>query len=414
MEKFKSILDEYYVSILRTDNGRFLNEKRYILPPTKLSEFVLELSDDPDKARDTSKIDGYVDCNLGEYQSPSIDGDHYVPEQVIFTGTQNPFRYDKDGNKIYSRAETLQYGNGILGLDGIKLKVVVESEVGHEPKRDVHGNVISTEKVVKVNGVSKIVVEPETVEVNRKFLRPYVKFVKSNRNSTHLLDRLHNETNVIEEGQITIVLSHKNLDNIAKYHILNTSSNLYYNGSLSKDGTERFKYSDFKFKRTLVLVEDEEQPNSWYSKLHIVEVHDSNGQSLGYVHEFNFNGIELVDKREEALELEKKELEELVEFLKDPKKFTELGARIPKGVLLVGPPGTGKTLLAKAVAGEAGAPFLSISGSDFVEMYVGVGASRVRDLFSQAIKKAPAIVFIDEIDAVGRHREIRWRTAHRS
>ena len=101
---------------------------------------------------------------------------------------------------------------------------------------------------------------------------------------------------------------------------------------------------------------------------------------------------------------EKEDLEELVEFLKDPNKFTELGARIPKGVLLVGPPGTGKTLLAKAVAGEAGVPFLSISGSDFVEMYVGVGASRVRDLFNQAMKKAPAIVFIDEIDAVGRHR----------
>ena len=95
---------------------------------------------------------------------------------------------------------------------------------------------------------------------------------------------------------------------------------------------------------------------------------------------------------------------ELVEFLKNPESFTELGARIPRGVLLVGPPGTGKTLLARAVAGEAGAPFLSISGSDFVEMYVGVGASRVRDLFEQAKKKAPAIVFIDEIDAVGRHR----------
>lgn len=101
---------------------------------------------------------------------------------------------------------------------------------------------------------------------------------------------------------------------------------------------------------------------------------------------------------------EKAELEELVEFLKSPESFTELGARIPRGVLLVGPPGTGKTLLARAVAGEAGAPFLSISGSDFVEMYVGVGASRVRDLFEQAKKKAPAIVFIDEIDAVGRHR----------
>ena len=101
---------------------------------------------------------------------------------------------------------------------------------------------------------------------------------------------------------------------------------------------------------------------------------------------------------------EKGELEELVEFLKAPKKFTELGARIPKGVLLVGPPGTGKTLLAKAVAGEAGVPFFSISGSDFVEMFVGVGASRVRDLFEQTKKNAPSIVFIDEIDAVGRRR----------
>ncbi|MBQ7740608.1 MAG: ATP-dependent zinc metalloprotease FtsH [Eubacterium sp.] len=103
-------------------------------------------------------------------------------------------------------------------------------------------------------------------------------------------------------------------------------------------------------------------------------------------------------------EEEKAELEELVDYLKQPEKYTQLGARIPKGVLLVGPPGTGKTLLAKAVAGEANAPFLSISGSDFVEMYVGVGASRVRDLFEQAKKKAPAIVFIDEIDAVGRQR----------
>ncbi len=101
---------------------------------------------------------------------------------------------------------------------------------------------------------------------------------------------------------------------------------------------------------------------------------------------------------------EKEELEEIVEFLKNPQAFNELGARIPKGVLLVGPPGTGKTLLARAVAGEADVPFFSISGSDFVEMYVGVGASRVRDLFDQAKKNAPSIIFIDEIDAVGRHR----------
>ena len=101
---------------------------------------------------------------------------------------------------------------------------------------------------------------------------------------------------------------------------------------------------------------------------------------------------------------EKEEMSEIVDFLKDPKKYNELGARIPKGVLLVGPPGTGKTLLARAVAGEAGVPFFSISGSDFVEMFVGVGASRVRDLFGEAKKEAPSIIFIDEIDAVGRQR----------
>lgn len=97
-------------------------------------------------------------------------------------------------------------------------------------------------------------------------------------------------------------------------------------------------------------------------------------------------------------------MQEIVEFLKDPRKFQSLGGRIPKGVLVVGPPGTGKTLLAKAVAGEAGVPFFSISGSDFVEMFVGVGASRVRDLFEQGKKHAPCIIFIDEIDAVGRLR----------
>ena len=105
-----------------------------------------------------------------------------------------------------------------------------------------------------------------------------------------------------------------------------------------------------------------------------------------------------------GLEEEKGELEEIVDFLKNPGRYTRVGARIPKGVLLVGPPGTGKTLIAKAVAGEAGVPFFSISGSDFVEMFVGVGASRVRDLFTNAKKNAPCIVFIDEIDAVARRR----------
>ena len=108
-----------------------------------------------------------------------------------------------------------------------------------------------------------------------------------------------------------------------------------------------------------------------------------------------------------GLREEKEELEEIVDFLKDPAKYTKVGARIPKGLILVGPPGTGKTLLAKAVAGEAGVPFFSISGSDFVEMFVGVGASRVRDLFAEAKKNAPCIVFIDEIDAVGKKRDGR-------
>jgi cell division protease FtsH len=115
-------------------------------------------------------------------------------------------------------------------------------------------------------------------------------------------------------------------------------------------------------------------------------------------------GVKITFKDVAGIEEAKEEVQEIIEFLKDPQKFQKLGGKIPKGVLLVGPPGAGKTLLAKAIAGEAGAPFFSISGSDFVEMFVGVGASRVRDLFEQAKKSSPCIIFIDEIDAVGRHR----------
>ena len=104
----------------------------------------------------------------------------------------------------------------------------------------------------------------------------------------------------------------------------------------------------------------------------------------------------------------KESLQEVVDFLHNPKRYTDIGAKLPKGALLVGPPGTGKTLLAKAVAGEAGVPFFSLAGSDFVEMFVGVGASRVRDLFKEAQKMAPCIIFIDEIDAIGKSRDSRY------
>ncbi|MCK4299325.1 MAG: AAA family ATPase, partial [Planctomycetes bacterium] len=113
-----------------------------------------------------------------------------------------------------------------------------------------------------------------------------------------------------------------------------------------------------------------------------------------------------------GIEEAKEDVKELIEFLKDPPKFQRLGGRIPRGVLLVGAPGTGKTLLAKAIAGEANVPFFSISGSDFVEMFVGVGASRVRDLFRQAKESSPCIIFLDEIDAVGRRRGHGWGGGH--
>src|SRR5437016_6040091 len=126
------------------------------------------------------------------------------------------------------------------------------------------------------------------------------------------------------------------------------------------------------------------------------------GKSRAKIYVENKTGVTFADVA--GVDEAKAELQEVVEFLREPKKYGRLGARVPKGVLLVGPPGTGKTLLARAVAGEAGVPFFSISGSEFVEMFVGVGAARVRDLFEQARQKAPAIIFIDELDALGRAR----------
>ncbi len=193
-------------------------------------------------------------------------------------------------------------------------------------------------------------------------------------------------------------------DSVDKYNENNPNSQIIYNYTKSTS-----KSWVISLLPTILLVAAGIFGVSFLIKKMGDTMQGENNRTLGFgriraktLEDANARGITFADVA--GCDEEKGELEELVEFLRDPKKFTELGARIPKGVLLVGPPGTGKTLLAKAVAGEAGAPFFSISGSDFVEMYVGVGASRVRDLFSQAIKKSPAIIFIDEIDAVGRHR----------
>ena len=132
------------------------------------------------------------------------------------------------------------------------------------------------------------------------------------------------------------------------------------------------------------------------------------GKSNAKIYAENETGVRFADVAGE--DEAKESLEEIVDLLHNPQKYTEIGARMPKGALLVGPPGTGKTLLAKAVAGEAGVPFFSMSGSEFVQMFVGMGAARVRDLFKQAQEKAPCIVFIDEIDAIGRSREASMST----
>lgn len=191
------------------------------------------------------------------------------------------------------------------------------------------------------------------------------------------------------------------------------------------DNTDIVKeITDKAMDQSVLNVKEEERPSGWVTFLtgiipflilglfFFFILSQAQGGGGGRVMNFGKSKAKMVSEDKSKVRFkdvagadeEKQELVEIVEFLKDPRKFSQLGARIPKGVLLVGPPGTGKTLLAKAVAGEAGTPFFTISGSDFVEMFVGVGASRVRDLFENAKKNAPCIIFIDEIDAVGRQR----------
>ncbi|MBQ9911467.1 MAG: ATP-dependent zinc metalloprotease FtsH [Firmicutes bacterium] len=236
------------------------------------------------------------------------------------------------------------------------------------------------------------------------------------------------ETKSLEFSEFVDLISNEKVDTLKI-----SSSSRSYSGTL-KDGTKFIAYAPTDYDMAIVSQEyvvpqaaegklkvESVKPSNWLSILSIIPtgilivlmvimMRNMNGANGKGVMSFGKSKARMVRDKEitfeqvAGLEEEKQELAEIVDFLKNPKKYTQLGARIPKGVLLVGPPGTGKTHISKAVAGEAGVPFFSISGSDFVEMFVGVGASRVRDLFEDAKRNAPCIVFIDEIDAVGRRR----------
>ena len=186
----QSLLEDYYVCVLRTEDETILNEKRYLLPPTKMSDFMLMDSND-----------GFVKCNLSRYQSSDLDNEHFNKAQVVFTGTQNPFNYDELGNAIHSRAQELQYGNSINGVEELYIKVDV-----------VHSN-------------SDIC------------LKPTIRLVKALRDKEYselesVYDKSQKLVNEVVSGSIKVIISHKNLDNMAKYHMLNRKSNLYFLGSL--------------------------------------------------------------------------------------------------------------------------------------------------------------------------------------
>ena len=202
---------------------------------------------------------------------------------MLFTGTQNPFNYTNDGERIYSREEELQYGNGICGVDSIELKIdlIRDRSNDKEPLRDVAGNIIAEETLEDVVDSSSgeiigktIKVTPETRTVERLFLKPTVKFIKAANatDDSDLSQKVHGNCTKIPKGEILVILSHKNLDNIAKYHILNASSNLYFGGSLPKNGKNQFKFSYFKFSRTVKLVKN---GTKWMSE-------EDNGETLSF------------------------------------------------------------------------------------------------------------------------------------
>ena len=259
----ESTMDEYFVTVLRTENGQILNEKRYLLPPTPISKLLVGESDD-----------GYTKCKLSKWQSAQINGDHFVPAQTIFTGTQNPFTYDGDGNLMHTRAEELQYGNSICGVDSLEIKIDIVKQSGTEYVKDENGYVVHEpgeggNDMYSPNGSNNPT--PKTKEIERMFIRPTLRFKKNELGSPSTLDEsISYARQSLSEGEVTVIVSHKNLDNIAKYHILNATSNLYFGGSLPKNGENQFKFSDFKFSKTVKLVQD---GDAWKSE-------EDNGETL--------------------------------------------------------------------------------------------------------------------------------------
>ena len=266
IDAFKELLDDYYVSVVRTDNGNILNEKRYILQPTPISQFIFGMGD----------TDGFMDCSISPYQTSLVQDNHFVSTQVVFTGTQNPFNYDNDGNRIYSKPEELQYGNCVKGVDEISLSVDIHT-VEDEINTYGEDGYILVEDKVDEHGVPYQ--EPIKKTVRRKYLVPVMRLRKKKRNGDNLslIDMIQRDATKVDAGQITVILSHKNLDNIAKYHILNRSSSLYFDGSLPKDENHKnqYKYSDFKYSETVKLKLD---GSTWKSS-------DDNGAKLSFTTE---------------------------------------------------------------------------------------------------------------------------------
>lgn len=253
IEEYKRVLSDYYIAVLRTEDGVIQNEKRYILPPTPVTEFIFKVGvDDFD----------YTKCGLSPYQAANVKDNHFVPAQVVFTGTQNPFNYDENGEKIRSREEELQYGNGICGVDSMYINVEIVSKTIQieQWKDDFEKDIDPATNRQRV----------KMVKVRQ--LKPTIKFVKYNKKGTDLslADKINNQTCVIPKGEVMVVLSHKNVDNLAKYHILSRYSNLFYYGSLP-DNENQIQHSGFLTDRS-IHIHPYLNSDDWYAST----THDEN------------------------------------------------------------------------------------------------------------------------------------------